>query len=81
MPVVKHCVSCGTKLINKRSHARHCSASCRSKSWREQQEQTIPVKLRFKVTHFELIKNAAETNGVSVNEYIHDRVDQTEHST
>ncbi|MNE82519.1 hypothetical protein D3C80_1792480 [compost metagenome] len=71
MSETKQCNSCGTKLVNKRSHALTCSNTCRWRVWQAKQSAMVPVKLMFNTVHFELVKNAADQHGVSVNEWIH----------
>lgn len=74
MPVVKLCESCGTKLINKRSHALTCSNTCRWRVWQAKQSMKVPVKLMLNIAHYELIKNNADAIGVSINDFIHSRI-------
>lgn len=65
-----HCLHCGANLINRRSHAKHCSNACRAKSWRQNQVVTVPLKLAFDVTHFEMFTNEAARLGISVKSVI-----------
>ena len=74
MTVVKLCASCGTTLINKRSHALTCSNTCRWRAWQAKQSAMISVKLMFSITSYEFIKGNAEAIGVSISDYIHGRV-------
>lgn len=74
MSETKQCSSCGTKLVNKRSHALTCSNTCRWRVWQAKQSAMIPVKLMFSITSYELIKGNAEATGVSINDFIHSRV-------
>lgn len=70
MPVVKQCLSCNKPLIGKRRDCVTCGSTCRGIIWRANKEVTVPVKLAFRVTHFEAIKNAAEKAGVTITNYI-----------
>jgi len=40
----------------------------------------IPEKIMFSTTNHQLIKNAADNNGVSIHTYIHDRAISMEYS-
>lgn len=66
MPNEKQCRFCGTHLINRRSHAKHCSSSCRSKTWRGKQEPLVPVKLHFRLHHFERLKHEALVQNIPI---------------
>ncbi|MNC24437.1 hypothetical protein D3C75_724920 [compost metagenome] len=74
MSETKQCSSCGTKLVNKRSHALTCSNTCRWRVWQAKQSAMIPVKLMFSITSYEFIKSNADAIGVSINDFIHSRV-------
>ena len=74
MPVVKICLSCNKPFTCNRSHAQTCGSTCRGIAWRANKEPMIPVKLTFSATHFTAIGNAAESHGVSINQFVHDRV-------
>lgn len=74
MPVVKLCLACNKPMIGFRSHAVTCSSTCRGIRWRANKTPTVPVKLIFSATHFAAIGNAAEFHGVSINQFVHDRV-------
>lgn len=76
MPVVKLCLSCNKSLAGYRKHAQTCGSTCRGKIWRSKQEITVPVKLALSVQNFELIRNAAEASGASINQYAHDQLVQ-----
>jgi hypothetical protein len=67
------CLSCGTKLINLRSHAKTCSSKCRVKLWRSKQEKLVPLKLEFNVAHFEAIKLEATQLGVTAQSLVMSR--------
>lgn len=41
---------------------------------------SIPVKIMLSFSNYALIKNAAESRGVSINQYAHDRVMSNEGS-
>lgn len=71
MSVGKQCSSCGSKLVYKRSHARTCSNTCRWRVWHAKQSAMVAVKLLLSATHHDLIKNAADKDGVSINEWIY----------
>ncbi|MNE96437.1 hypothetical protein D3C80_1946400 [compost metagenome] len=66
MPIEKHCHYCGIKLVNRRSHAKHCSSSCRGKTWRSKQEFLVPVKLHFRLHHFERLKHEALVQNIPI---------------
>ena len=70
MSEIKPCASCGSKLVNKRSHARTCSNTCRWRVWQAKQIAMIPVKLMFNIANYEFIKGNAEAIGVSINDYL-----------
>lgn len=70
MPVVKQCLSCNKPLIGYRIDAITCGSTCRGIIWRANKEVTVPVKLAFRVTHFEAIKNAADKAGETITNYI-----------
>lgn len=74
---MKLCRACNTQLINKRSHCTTCSSKCRNRAWRQSRITMIPVNIMFNLTHFALIKNAAETAGISITQFAHDRVIET----
>lgn len=67
----KKCSSCGEKLINKRSHAKTCSNTCRWRMWQAKQLALIPVKLMFDFASYELIKSRSAATGVSINNYLY----------
>jgi hypothetical protein len=67
---ITHCRACNKELINRRSHIKTCSSSCRGKFWRASKVVMIPIRLMFNATHYELIKSNAETIGVSINDYL-----------
>jgi hypothetical protein len=73
MPKEKNCLSCGTKLLNKRSHTITCSSKCRVKLWRSKQEKLVPLKLAFNVAHFEVIKLEAAQLGMTVKSLVTSR--------
>ena len=78
MSEIKQCKSCGIKLVNKRSHALTCSNTCRWRVWQSKQSPMIPVRLSFSVEHFASIKDAAGMAGISINEYVQDRIIRNE---
>jgi hypothetical protein len=73
MPKENHCLSCGTKLINRRSHTKTCSSKCRVQHWRSKQDRLVPLKLAFNVAHFEAINLEAAQLGVTVKSLIMSR--------
>jgi len=77
---IKLCRACCTPLINKRSHCTTCSSKCRNACWRQSKITMIPEKIMFSTTNHQLIKNAADNNGVSIHTYIHDRAISMEYS-
>jgi len=74
MPVVKQCASCNKPFTCNRSHALTCGSTCRGIKFRANKEVVVPVKLAFSVKNFETIKTAAESAGISITQYAHDRV-------
>lgn len=74
---MKLCRGCHSPLINKRAHAVTCSSKCRNIAWRQSKVSMIPVSILLNLTNYALIKNAAETAGISINQYAHDRLAQT----
>lgn len=78
MLVAKICQHCGTQLINKRSHTKTCSSSCRWRMFDTKHSQVVPVKLSFGIHHFAAIKNAAGQRGLTVAEYIISRVTESD---
>lgn len=68
-----HCLCCGTKLINRRSHTKTCSSKCRVQRWRSKQEKIIHLKLAFNVAHFEALSLEAAQLGVTVKNLIMSR--------
>lgn len=74
MPVEKQCIVCNKSLAGKRSHAVTCSSTCRGIRWRANKTPMVPVKLAFSATHFAAIGSAAESYGVSISQFVHDRV-------
>lgn len=71
MPAIqKHCQHCHERLINKRADTRHCSSSCRSKSWRAEQDKTTSVKVALSSTQFKQVKADADELGLLVNQFI-----------
>lgn len=74
---VKLCRSCNSPLVNRRSHAVTCSSKCRNIVWRQSKITTIPVTITFNFSNYSLVKHAAETAGISINQFSHDRLVQT----
>ncbi|WP_445177710.1 hypothetical protein [Pseudomonas sp. McL0111] len=77
MSVEKQCASCNKSLFGKRSHAVTCGSTCRGIQWRANKTPMVPVKIAFSSTNFAAIKNAAESHGMSINNYIQDRLIRT----
>lgn len=74
MPEVKLCLACNKPMTGFRSHALTCSSTCRGIRWRANKKPMVPVKLAFSATHFAAIGSAAESYGVSISQFVHDRV-------
>ncbi len=74
MPIEKQCIVCNKSLAGKRSHAVTCSSTCRGIRYRANKTRLLSLKLAFRATHFEAIKDAAEASGVSINKYVHGRL-------
>lgn len=74
MPEVKLCLACNKPMTGFRSHALTCSSTCRGIRWRANKTSMVPVKLAFSATHFAAIGSAAESYGVSISQFVHDRV-------
>lgn len=66
----KKCQCCQVKLVNRRSHARHCSSSCRSKSWRDKQQKLTSVKILLTNTQLDSLREEATAIGLLLNELI-----------
>ena len=74
MPVEKQCTVCNKSLAGYRSHAEVCGSTCRGIKFRANKEVVVPMKLAFSAKNFEAIKTAAESAGISITQYAHDRV-------
>lgn len=72
----KQCTTCGTKLVNRRSHARFCSAACRCRAWREAQLTPVSVKIVFARTQLESLRDEATALGILINELIINKATQ-----
>lgn len=70
MHEVKRCKYCGTPLHYRRSDAKHCSSSCRSKTWRTQQQRKVSVKILLTLPQLDILKNEANSLGLFLNELI-----------
>lgn len=66
----KQCQYCQVKLVNRRSHLKHCSSSCRSKSWRNKQQKLTSVKILLTNTQLESLREEATAIGLLLNELI-----------
>lgn len=74
---MKHCRACNIQLTNKRAHATTCSSKCRNVAWRKSKVTLISEKIMFSIANHALVTKAADTAGVSINQYVHDRVVET----
>ena len=77
MPDAKRCTCCNTPLVNKRSHSKTCGTNCRSKLYRERQKAlnaNVSVKLVFKRSDFDILKQEAELNGVLINQLLANKI-------
>lgn len=70
VPETKQCLHCKKKLVNKRSHSKHCSSSCRSRTWRILQAPPISVKVRLTRPEFNLLKAEADSLDLLINQLI-----------
>lgn len=70
---IVHCRTCNKELINRRSHIQTCSSSCRSKLWRASKLPMVSVKLKLTKVDYHRIKDSAEANGLTIDNYIHTR--------
>ena len=75
---ITHCRACNSPLVNRRAHATTCSSKCRNKCWRASKVTTIQEKIMFSIANHALITKAASAAGKSINNYVHDRVVQSE---
>lgn len=73
----KKCQYCQVKLVNRRSHIKHCSSSCRSKAWRDKQQKLTSVKILLTNTQLEILRDEATALGILINELIINRATQT----
>lgn len=69
-----HCIACNKELINRRPQTLTCNAACRARHWRHARITMIPVSIMLNLTNYALVKNAAESAGKSINDYVHDHV-------
>lgn len=77
MSEVKLCASCNKPLTGYRSHAVTCGSTCRGVLWRAKKEIMVSIKLMFNLTNYTLITKAAESHGVPISQFIHDRAIKT----
>lgn len=70
---ITNCRICNKELINRRSHIQTCSSSCRSKLWRAAKAPMVSVKLMFNSLDYEMIQRNAQTQGFTVDHYVHSR--------
>lgn len=75
---IKLCRSCNSPLINRRRHAVTCSSKCRNIVWRQSKITMISERIMLSIANHALITKAAEAAGKSINQYVHDRVVQSE---
>lgn len=74
---VNRCLYCNKSLSNRRPHSKHCSSSCRSKSYRSRQKDlksNVSVKLVFTKSDFNSLKQEAELNGILINELLASKI-------
>lgn len=64
------CKQCGKSLAGKYGNARHCSHSCRSKTWRAMQAPSISVKLKLTKPQFDTLKSQADSTNLLINQFI-----------
>ena len=69
-----HCIACNKPLLNRRPQTLTCNAACRARHWRHSMVKMIPVSIMLNLTNYALVKKAAESNGLTITQYAHDRV-------
>jgi hypothetical protein len=77
VPETKQCQYCNKSLVNKRSHSKHCSSSCRSKTYRLRQKAlktNVSVKLTFTKSDFDNLKKNADSANILINQFIINKV-------
>jgi hypothetical protein len=72
------CNICNKEFPTSRSHSKTCGSTCRNAQWRLSKVKTVSVKLDLAVAHYRVLRNQADTHGKSINEYLADRVVQSE---
>ena len=65
-----NCKQCGQSLTGKYGNARHCSHSCRSKTWRATQTPSTSVKLKLTKPQFDILKSQADSLNLLINQFI-----------
>lgn len=76
MPITL-CRACNKPLFNRRPQTRTCNAACRAKHWRQSKNSMLPVKLMLSIANHSFFTKAADAAGVSINNYLHDRLTKT----
>jgi hypothetical protein len=66
------CRACNKELINRRSHIKTCSSTCRGRLWRAL-NLLSSIKLVFNSKQFERVKKNAELAGMPLINFIHSR--------
>jgi len=72
-----HCRACNSPLLNRRPQTKTCDAACRARLWRHSRITQLPVSFMLNITNYALVKNAANSAGISINQYAHDQLVQT----
>lgn len=78
MPNVNLCASCNKPLAGKNAHAVTCGSTCRGIKWRASKTPMIQVKLMFTTTDYHLIRDSAEVQGLTIDNYLQTRAIQNE---
>jgi aromatic ring hydroxylase len=69
---ITHCRVCNKELINRRSHIKTCSSTCRGTLWRTT-NLLNSIKLVFSPKQFERVKYNAQSADMSLINFIHSR--------
>lgn len=79
---VNRCLHCSKSLSNRRPHSKHCSSSCRSKSYRSRQKELnayVSVKLVFTKSDFNKLKSEADLSGILINALLTNKIAYSSH--
>ncbi|MNC25260.1 hypothetical protein D3C75_733410 [compost metagenome] len=73
---ITHCIACNKPLTNRRPQTKTCNAACRARQWRHSRITMLPVSFMLNITNYALVKNAANTAGVSIDQFARDHLVQ-----